>query len=610
MSTLIGQSLRRREDRPLLLGQGQYAGDVRLPGMLHMAVVRSIYPHGRLEGVSLESARQLPGVQAFAAQDLPETGGSLGDAAPPGASAHPRPVLASGKVRYSGEPIAIVVAEDPVQAADAAALVEVQIAPLAGAGDVQAATAPDAPLLHEDMTSNVAGRVQRGFGDAEAAFSGAGVVIRQRFQLGRVSGGYLEPRASAASFDPASGQLTIWTSTQWVYGVRDRIAALLGLEPGKVRVLAPDVGGGFGAKGMVYPEEVLVAVLAKRLGRPVRWVATRSEDTAATTQSHGTLAEAELAADADGKLRGLRVRMWHDVGAYTGPGAMQSDNILSHLVSAYRLPALAAEVLLVHTNAVPSGYIRGGGREVGNFIVERLMDRLARELGLDPAEARRCNLIMPDQMPYPTGYVRAPDRAVVYDGGDYPRLLEAALTAIDYRGAREQQAAGARIGVGIACCVESAGIGMPEPARVRIEPDGTARAYLGSTPQGQGHRTVFAQVVAERLGWPVERVEVIDPDGLAGRLAEGDGIVVLDVRDEDEFAEGHIPGSIHIPYGQLGERLADVPADRPIAAICSGGKRSGLAASILQRAGFANVIHVGHGGVGTWQRQGKPVETG
>lgn len=499
----------------MLLGQGQYAGDVRLPGLLHLAVVRSMYPHGRLESVSLEAARRLPGVQAFAAADLPEIRGPLTDGGPPGATAHPRPVLASGKVRYSGEPIAALVAEDPFTAVDAAGLVEVQITPFDGVGDVMAATAAGAPTLHAGMESNVAGRVERGFGDIEAAFDGAPVVVRQRFRLGRVAGGYLEPRASTASFDRASGCLTLWTSTQWVYGVRDRVAALLGLAPERVRVLAPDVGGGFGAKGMVYPEEVLVAALALRLGRPVRWVATRSEDTAATTQSHGTVVEAELAAEADGTLRGLRARLWHDVGAYAAPGILQSDNILSHLVSAYRLPALAAEVSLVYTNAVPSGYIRGGGREVGNFVVERLMDRLAAELQRDPTEVRRRNLIGPDQMPYPTGYLRPPDRAIVYDGGDYPRLLEAALEAIDYAGARREQAGGARIGIGVACCVEQAGIGLPEPSRVRIAPDGTIRAYLGSTPQGQGHRTVFAQVVAERLGWPLEQVEVIAGDTTA-----------------------------------------------------------------------------------------------
>ena len=249
-------------------------------------------------------------------------------------------MLAHTKVRYVGEPIAVVVAEDQATAADAAQAVELDLTPLDGAGDVDAATRSDAPILHEELDSNIAGRYQASFGDVAAAFSNAATVVNQSFQLKRVIGGYMEPRASAALADADTGQLTIWTSTQWVHGVRDRVAMLLGLEPDKVRVLAPDVGGGFGAKGQVYPEEILVAALARRLGRPVRWVATRTEDTQATAHSHGDRAEAELAANPDGTLRGLRVQLMHDVGAYAAPGLGQSDNILSHVVSAYRLPAL------------------------------------------------------------------------------------------------------------------------------------------------------------------------------------------------------------------------------------------------------------------------------
>lgn len=506
---LIGQPLRRREDHSLLVGRGQYASDIPLLGMLHMAVVRSPHPHARLGVIDLAPARGLPGVVgAFSAADLPELNNTLADQAPPGLRGVPRPVLATGKVRYVGEPIAVIVAEEAAVAADAAAAVEVEFSPVDGVGEVRAASDPGAPVLHEALGSNVAGEVERGFGDVAAAFSPAATVVRQTLRFGRVIGGYLEPRAAAAQMDAATGRLDVWTSTQWVYGVRDRIASLLGLEPGQVHVQAPDVGGGFGAKGQVYPEEILVAALARRLGRPVRWVATRTEDTQATGQSHGDVAEAELAANADGTLRGLRVRLWHDVGAYAGPGLGQSDNIFSHLMSCYRLPALDARSTLVYTDTVPTGFIRGGGREIGNFIVERMMDRLAQRLGLDPADVRRRNLIAPEEMPYATGYKRMGTRPVVYDGGDYPRLLQSALDAVDYAAARRRQADGARIGIGVACCVESAGIQQPEPARVHIQPNGDVLAFLGSTPGGQGHRTVFAQVIAEHLDWPVERVQV------------------------------------------------------------------------------------------------------
>ncbi len=513
---MIGQSVRRREDRPLLTGQGQYAGDVRLPGLVHMAVVRSPYPHATIGGVDLAAARAMPGVlDAYTAADLPEMDNRLADPTPPGLAGVSRPVLAGDRARYVGEPIAVVVADDPAVAADAAAAVAVDFQPCEGVGDVLAATRPGAPRLHDTLDANVAGRVERGFGDVAAAFAPDAQVVRQTLRFGRVIGGYLEPRATAAAVDAQTGGLTVWTSTQSVYSVRDRIAALLGLEKAAVRVVAPDVGGGFGAKGMAYPEEILVAALARRLRRPVRWVATRTEDTQATAQSHGDVAEAELAANADGTLRGLRVRLQHDVGAYGGPGLGQSDNILSHVVSTYRLPALDAQAVPVYTNTVPTGFIRGGGREIGNFIIERLMDRLARTLGLDPAEVRRRNLITPRDMPYTTGYLRMGTRPVVYDGGDYPRLLASALAAVGYDAARQQQADGARIGVGVACCVESAGIQQPEPATVRVQPDGDVHAYLGSTPGGQGHRTTFAQVVSEHLGWPLDRVQVFLGDTTA-----------------------------------------------------------------------------------------------
>lgn len=509
MPKLIGTSVLRREDRPLVSGKGQYAGDVTLPGMLHVAVVRSVYPHARIDQVNLESARAMPGVAgAFALADLPEIKSSLGDPAPPGLRAEPRPVLAGAKARYVGEPIAVVVAETQALARDAADAVEVACSPLDGVGDVQSALRQGAPVLHEDIGRNVAGEVRREFGDIDAAFSDAPVTVRNSFRFGRVIGGYMEPRATAATVDADTGRLTLWTSTQWVYGVRDRIANILGLDKARIHVLAPDVGGAFGAKGQVYPEEILLAALALRLKRPVRWVATRTEDTQATGQSHGDTAEAELAADRDGTLRGLRVRLQHDVGAYAGPGLGQSDNILSHVVSAYRLPALEAVSTLVYTSTVPTGFIRGGGREIGNFIIERMMDLLARELEMDPAEVRRRNLIDAAEMPHDTGFKRMGTRPVVYDGGDYARLLDTALEAVGYADARRQQAAGARIGVGVACCVESAGIQQPEPATIRIQPDGQVHAYLGSTPGGQGHRTTFAQVVAEHLDWPVDKVQV------------------------------------------------------------------------------------------------------
>jgi carbon-monoxide dehydrogenase large subunit len=286
---------------------------------------------------------------------------------------------------------------------------------------------------------------------------------------------------------------------------------MLGLEQEKVRVLAEDVGGGFGPKAAVYPEEVLAAFATVQLGRPVRWTATRSEDTATTVQGHGSIFELELAAGPDGRLRALRGRFTHDLGAYTGSGAGQPDIIVPHMISAYLLPALRIQVRLVHTNAAPGGFVRGGGRPLGNFAMERMMDRLAVALGMDPAELRRRNLVQPNQMPYDTGYP-AGRRTQVYDGGDYPRLLELALKAIDYQALDRTPSNGRLVGVGLACCVESSGFGRNEPARVRLEKDGLARLFVGSSPQGQSHATMAAQVLVDRLGWPLERVRVVAGD--------------------------------------------------------------------------------------------------
>jgi carbon-monoxide dehydrogenase large subunit len=512
---LIGRPLRRREDPALLTGRGRYAGDLCPSGLAHLAVVRSPVPHGVLRGIDAAAARALPGVLAvLTAADLPELDDPPLELRAGGPGHRSRPILARDRVRYVGEPVAVVLAEDPYLAADAADAVALDVEALPGAGDVLSAIAPGAPLLHDGVDGNVAGVTGRAFGDATLAFAGAEVVVAARLRLRRVAGAYLEPRTVTAEWDAGAERLTVWSSTQSVYGVRDRVAALLGLDPDRVRVLAEDVGGAFGAKGMPYAEDVLVPLAARRLGRPVRWVGGRSDDTATTAHSHGGVLDLELAASETGELRGLRVRLLHDIGAHAGPGAEQGDNVLSHVVCAYRLPALDAEVRQVYTNAVPSGFIRGGGREVGNFAIERMLDLLARRLGVDPVEVRRRNLVPPEAMPHDTRYPRG-DGTVVYDGGDYPRLLETALRAIGHGEVRRRQAGGARLGLGVACCVESTGIGVPEQARVRLEPDGRATAFVGSTPQGQGHRTSLAQVVAERLGWPLERVEVVAGDTTA-----------------------------------------------------------------------------------------------
>jgi aerobic carbon-monoxide dehydrogenase large subunit len=498
----IGSRLARREDPPLVTGAALFAGDHRPAGLCHLAVVRSPLPNATIRSVGLEAVRRRPGVlAAWSGADLPELG-TLPTFAMGPVPLRARPVLAADRLRYTGEPVALVVAEDAAAAADAAAAVDLELDPL--------------PATADPERGEPAITVERGFGDTEAAFSGAAVTVSARLRTARVTGGYLEPRATCA--EPDGDGIHLRTSTQWVHGVRDAVAAALGLEPALVRVMAPHVGGGFGAKGFAYPEEVLTALAALRLGRPVRWAATRTEDMLSSAQSHGTVLDLELAADEDGRRRGLRGRILHPVGAYAASGPGQADNLASHLLSAYRLPALKVAIDLVYTNTPPSGFIRGGGREVGNFGIERLLDRLADRLGIDRFEVRRRNLVPPEAMPYDTGY-RSPRGGILFDGGDYPALLEKTWAAIDgegFRASRPNRAAtGPAIGLGLACYSESTGIGAPEHARVALSPTGDLTVFIGTTPHGQGHETAAAQLVAEGLGWPLDRIAVVAGDSAA-----------------------------------------------------------------------------------------------
>jgi len=507
--TSIGRRVRRSEDPALLTGRGQYAGDLLLEGLAHLAVYRSPFGRARIDRLDLAAARAHPGVlAAWSAADLPELRRGMEDVAPRQLAARPRPVLAQGEARYQGEAIAVVVAETAYAAADALELVEAELEPLPAAGTLDAALTEGAPRVHDDLESNVAGTIARAFGDIDAAFAGDSVVAGVRLDVPRISGGYMEPRALTAVFE--DGRLTLWASTQWTFGVRDKVAGLVGLDRDRVRVVAADVGGGFGPKGELYPEESLVAAAAMRLGRPVRWVASRTEDTQVTAQGHGTRAELEIAAAPDGALRGIRGRFSTELGAYAAAGAGLADLIMSHVLSAYRLPALAVETAVVYTNAVPTGFVRGGARPIGNFAVERLVDQLARRLGRDPVDLRRQNLVPPEAMPYDTG-LPAGRATVVYDGGDYPGLVDLVAGALGEvrEGPRED---GRLVGRGVVCCVESSGFGGNEPARVRLERDGIARLFVGSTPQGQGHRTAAAQVLADRLGWPLDRIVVTAGD--------------------------------------------------------------------------------------------------
>ena len=477
--------MRRREDPPLIQGHGRYAGDNHEPGTAFMAVRRAGIPRGDGLEVDVSAALRLPGVLgAWVAGQLGLADGFMPDPNPQQPLPVRRPILAMREVRFEGDAVAVVLAESEYQAHDAIDMVDVQLKPLA-----QAATVLPSQSFR--------------IGDAAAAIQAAPIRERQHFTMARICGAAMEPRAAFADWNEAENKLYIRASVGGVHVLRDTLARCLGLERGQVVALAEDVGGSFGAKNHPYPEYIMAAAISRLMKRPVRWVASRSEDGQTTGQAHAADIDVEIASDRDGRLLALRGKISWAVGAYLGRGAFQENSVAAHAMSAYRLPAFDVEVAPRQSDTPPAAFIRGGGRPVGNFAVERMMDRLARRLGLDPIELRRRNLVGPAEMPYDTGL-----NSIVYDGGDYPRLLELAVGRIGVASIRERQLAGEPVGVGVAMCVESTGIGMPEPSRVAVFADGTVRVFVGSTPQGQGHQTFVAQVAADRLGWPVDRVEV------------------------------------------------------------------------------------------------------
>ncbi len=516
MTAYVGSRVRRVEDPPLVTGRGLYAGDVTLPGLCHLAVFRSPAGHVAIRSIDTSSVLDRPGVIAcLVARDFPEIAGGFQEFTPRNMQPRPRSVLAGDRARYLGEAIAVVVAERADQAQDALDALVADLEPLPASGDLDTAMTPGSALVHAGTESNLTGHTEIRFGDVEAAFGPGAIKVAATFRASRIAGAAMEPRTVVADYDAEHDTIRVWTSTQGVFTVRAALSGFLGMSPEKVVVTAIDVGGGFGPKATVYPEEVLVALVSRRLGRPVRWTATRSEDTATTVQAHGTIFEMEAAADPDGRLRGLRARLVHDIGAYSGSGANQPMLMITHLLSAYAWPAMDLQYDLCYTNSVPGGFVRGGGRPLGNYAVERILDQLARRLELDPLELRRRNLIRPEQMPYDTGFPQGRS-TIVYDRGDFPKVVSAAADAFDYESARrfqaEAKAAGRLVGIGAVCAVEGSGFGTGEPATVHLDRDGTAKVHIGSTPHGQGHRTMAAQILADRLGWPFDRIEVVGGD--------------------------------------------------------------------------------------------------
>ena len=477
--------MKRREDPPLIQGRGRYASDNHAPGTVHLAVRRAGVSRGNGLKIDVSAALGMPGVVgAWAMGELGLADDYMPDPNPQQPLPIRRPVLAKDEVRFEGDAVAVLAAETDYQAHDAVDAIEVELNSISQTGSA---------LPTQSFR----------IGEGAAAIERAPVKVRQHLTMARIEGAAMEPRAVFADWKESEQKLYIRASVGGVHVLRDTVVRCLGLERSQVIALSEDVGGSFGAKNHPYPEYIMAAAISRLLKRPVRWVASRTEDGHTTGQAHGADLDLEIASDEEGRLVGLRGKLAWTIGAYLGRGAFQDDSMATHAMSAYRLPAFDVEVAPIYSDTPPTAFIRGGGRPVGNFGIERMIDRLARRLNLDPIELRRRNLVGPADMPYDTGL-----NSIVYDGGDYPRLLELAVDRVGASSVRQRQHSGEPIGVGVAICVESTGIGMAEPSRVEVMSDGTVRVFVGSTPQGQGHQTFIAQVVADRLGWPIDRVEV------------------------------------------------------------------------------------------------------
>jgi aerobic carbon-monoxide dehydrogenase large subunit len=516
---LCGAPLRRLEDPRLLRGQATFVEDLRLPGVRHVAFVRSLHPHARFR-LDSSAASGVPGVAAvFSAADFPDVGAIPTVVAHEALRPCAQPPLARDRVRYVGEPLAAVVASTRYLAEDGATAVRVDYDVLTPVADAEAALAPDAPRLHDGAPANVAADFTVRVGDVDAVFATAAVVVRGRYEVQRYTGMPLEARGVAADYDPGTGRLTVWSSTQWPHTLRDVLRDLLGLPEHRIRVIAPDVGGGFGVKQEIYPEEIVLALLARRLGTPVKWIETRREHVTTAAHAREQRHDVELAARRDGTIVGLRADVRADLGAYTRSlGVLCPSITAASLLGPYRIRDYACHVRCVLTCKAPAAAYRGAGQPEAVFALERAMDHLAQTLDMDPAELRRRNFIGRDEFPWDAGLASA-QIPVIYDSGDYAAGLDAVLTLARYDVRRAEQAAerakGARgrlLGVGIACFVLLTGLGPYEGAVLRVDTGGQALLVTGAAPHGQGTATALAQIVADELGLRLHDVDVRSGD--------------------------------------------------------------------------------------------------
>lgn len=521
VSKLVGARIKRREDPRLVRGLGHYVDDIQLPNTLHAAILRSPYAHARIKAIRTDEARSHPHVVAvFTGADIRDRVGCV-----PVASENPtlrvpkRYVLAPDKVCFVGEGVAVVVAEDRYAARDALDLIHVDYEPLPVVSDPEKALAPGAPVIHSEWPDNVAFRFALKQGNLQRAFKDAYKIVKQRLVHQRLAPIALEPRGVLARYLPGEEELTLWSSTQIPHILKTQLSLMLRLPENRVRVIAPEVGGGFGSKLNVYAEEALIGYLAVKLSRPVKWIEGRRENIQATIHGRGQVGEAEVAVKKDGTILGLQYRVVADTGAYhqlLTPGIPPLTGLM--LSGAYKIPAIAMEVTGVFTNKMATDAYRGAGRPEATYVVERIMDRVARELGLDPVKLRKKNFPKPKEFPFATA------TGLMYDSGNYQGALNKGLRLAGYQKWRGEQKKlrrrGRYIGIGLSTYVEICAMGpsaaMPaggwESGAVRVEPTGKVTVLTGISPHGQGQETSFAQIVADELGVDFDDIAVIHGD--------------------------------------------------------------------------------------------------
>ena len=631
----FGAAVRRREDPRFLRGEGRFLDDVRVAGLLHVAFLRSPYAHAMIRAIRTERARAAPGVVAvFTFADLESWMKPLPlfGAPPPGLAAAiafeirqaPQFALCRDRARYVGEIVAMVVAESRARAEDAAEAIEVEWEPRPVVTDMRQAAEPGTPLVHEAWGTNVGVGFTHAIGDVEAAFARADVVMSETFHIQRYVGMPLESRGAVAVWDRRDGTLTTWNSTQVPHFVQQGLAGALGLPHHKVRVIAPDLGGGFGTKASGYPEDHLVPIAAIVLNRPVKWVEDRREHMMSAAHARHQVHAISLAARRDGTIVGLRDRIWLDLGAYNVWGIVLPYNTVAHLIGPHRIANMRVDVQAVTTHKTPNAPYRGAGRPETVFAMDRAVDRLARELRIDPAEIRRRNYIRSDELPYDFGMPYRDGNPLVYDSGDFPAALEAALKAADYdEFRRDQPALRARSifrGIGISGYVEGTAIGPFEGATVKVDLGGRVLVATGAVNSGQGHETSFAQVGADALGVPLEHVTVVGGDTATvpfgvGTFASRSGVTAGNsIADACQQVRAKLvkaaaalleaaPGDIEIEDGQAfvrGVRASAVPLARVVQASIPTFARPGVASPDFEATAyhhvptvtFASAVHV------------------